>query len=104
MPHFADIGTPCFHMCASNVVAGCNLWGVFLSSWGTLASTHAWKNTTVLYLTARHFSDLLRSGGRKGFGVGDFWDKVLFKLYLVMPLVAIPATLSKEVGGSCNGI
>ena len=68
MPRFAGIGTSCFRMCASNGTAVCDLGGGLLSSWGTLASTHTWKNPTSLDIITRKFSDLPRSGGRKGFG------------------------------------
>ena len=49
------------------------------------------KNTTVLALTASCFSDLPRSGG--------IFQEKFFILYLVIPLVAVLATLFIEVEG-----
>ena len=57
------------------------------------------EKPTASDLTSRHFSNLPRSGGRKGFGVGFLEEKLLFFSLIFMPLVNIPETLSKEVGG-----
>ena len=72
MPCFAEIGTPCSRMCASNFVAGCDFGGGLLISWGSIASMHVWEKLTALDIASRRVSDLLRSGGRKGLGAGGF--------------------------------
>ena len=92
------MGTPCNRMCLSSVTAGCMLGGRFLSSCGPLASTHTWKNPTVVALTASCFAELPRLGGRSGNEVGVF-PFFFVILYLVIPLVVIPETFLKEVEG-----
>ena len=57
------------------------------------------KKITSLDLTSRCFAHLPRSGGRKGFGAGVPGEKLFVSFIVFMPLVAIPVTLSKEVGG-----
>ena len=62
MPLSVLIGTPCTRMCSRSVAEGYWLRGSWLSSCGTLASTHAWKKSTVLALTASLFAELSNYG------------------------------------------
>ena len=53
----------------------------------------------MLALIASISDDLPKSGGKQGFGVGGIWSKGLVILYVLMPLVAIPETLLREMEG-----
>ena len=78
-------------------------WGGLVKIVGGPCLYECLKKPTPLDLTAILFAELPKYRGSKDFGAGDIWDKVLVNLYLFIPFIAIPVTLSREVEGNALG-
>ena len=78
-------------------------WGGLVKIMGGPCLYECLKKPTPLDITSILFAELPKYRGSKYFCAGDIWDKVLVNLYLFIPFIAIPVTLSREVEGNALG-